>query len=236
MPHDWENAAEVRRWDQHATDANPIRPEQLDVLVAVLAGFWQPGRWAVDLGCGSGQVEKAIFDRIPAACVVGVDGSTEMMKLARERLATQLARFEAVRHDLAELSTLPLPAHPYQFVIAVQSLHHLSERDMRGAYAWAHGLLEPGGLFLLQDRLRVETSGVWRVMRAVWERQDREHGSAVADREGASFVDHERIVRERGDYPVLLDQHLSWLREAGFEAVCLHLHGNRALIAGYKPV
>jgi len=27
---------------------------------------------------------------------------------------------------------------------------------------------------------------------------------------------------------------LSWLRQAGFEATCLHLHLNRALIAGVK--
>ena len=31
-------------------------------------------------------------------------------------------------------------------------------------------------------------------------------------------------------------RHLGWMRDAGFEAACLHLHANRALIAGRKPV
>jgi len=235
MGHDWSDPEVARRWDRGAYDTNPTRREQLDILVSVLEGLWQPGGWLLDLGCGSGQVEQLIFDRIPDARVVGVDGSPAMTAIARERLTAHLDRFEIVLHDLSALPSLALPDRPYQFTIAVQSLHHLSPGDMRDAYRSVYGLLEPGGLFLLQDRLQVENSGVWPAMRQVWERQDREYGSRTADHEGASFPDHERTVRERGDYPVLLDEHLQWLKGAGFQTACLHLHGHRALLAGAKP-
>ena len=36
------------------------------------------------------------------------------------------------------------------------------------------------------------------------------------------------------DCPASLEEHLSWLRQVGFEATCLHLHLNRAVIAGVK--
>jgi tRNA (cmo5U34)-methyltransferase len=234
MPHDWHDPEAARRWDRGAAERNPVRAEQLDILVSLLAASWRPGDWLVDLGYGSGQVEEMIFGRVPDARIVGVDSSAAMMDLARERLAAFAGRFEGVRHDLAALDGLRLPEQPYRFAIAVQSLHHLSQEEMRAAYRWIHGRLEPGGLFLLLDRLRVENAEVWRVMRRVWERQDRVYGSAVAAHEGESFPAHEQVVRERGDRPVLLEQHLRWLREAGFDAACLHLHGNRALVAGIK--
>ena len=52
--------------------------------------------------------------------------------------------------------------------------------------------------------------------------------------EGTTFEEHQESVRVRGDLPASLEWHLDWLREAGFEATCLHLHANRALFAARK--
>lgn len=234
MAQDWHNPEVARHWDAQSNATNPVRREQLDILVTLVSRFIQPGNWLVDLGYGSGQVEQLLFDRSPDVHVVGVDSSAEMMKLASDRLADHVNQFESISHDLASLTSLSLPNHPYQFVIAIQSLHHLSKAAMRAAYDWIYQVLEPGGMFLLLDRLRVENDGVFEVMREVWLRQDDVYGSCVAPREGETFDNHERIVRDRGDYPVLLDEHLAWLKGSGFQAACLHLHGNRALIAGRK--
>lgn len=230
----WNNVEEVIRWDTEGEKHNPSRAEQLDILLAVMADAYVPGNWVLDLGFGSGKVEKLMFARIPHARVVGIDGSREMMKLAAERLAGERERYEAIEHDLAELSTLQLPKRTYQFAIAVQSLHHLPPDRMQAAYRWIYEQLAPNGLFLLLDRIKVDTPGLWPVYRSVWSRLDRLYGSVLAGHEGDSFAEHERIVRERGDLPVGLTQHLEWLRASGFEAACLHLHGHRALIAGRK--
>lgn len=234
MSHDWHDSSTARRWDSNSSRTNPTRSEQLDVLVSVLAALWRPGAWLLDLGFGSGQVEQRIFERIPEARVVGVDSSEAMMAIARARLVDYGDRFTSVRHDLAALEGAPLPDRRYQFAIAVQSLHHLAEPEMRAAYRFVHGRLDPGGVFLLLDRLKVEDEATWPLLRAVWERQDRVFGVPAAAHEGRDFADHQRTVRGRGDYPVLLDQHLLWLREAGFTPACLHLHGHRGLIAAAK--
>jgi len=231
---DWNDRDEVKRWDAQGYTRNPMREEQLDLLLSIIADHYQPGKWVLDLGYGSGQVEKMLFERIPDARVVGIDASQEMMALAAERLADYQDQYVSIEHDLANIGALTLPAHPYQFVIAIQSLHHLTPGEMQAAYQFIYNTLKPGGLFLLLDRMKVDTSKLWSVFQSVWSRQDRIYSTTALNHEGKDFADHEQIVRERGDLPVNQASHLTWMRDAGFEAACLHLHGNRALIAGRK--
>ena len=215
MTQDWSNPETVKMWDIHGNDRNPVRFEQLDILVSILADRYIPGHWILDLGYGSGQVEKVIFERIPDASVVGVDNSEAMMKLADERLKGYPNKFEGIKHNLSELHSLEIPNYKYQFVIACQSLHHLSKPQMSSAYQYIYKTLEPGGLFLLLDKFQVETEGIWKVMKTVWNRQDQLFGSIVSSHEGDSFEEHERRNRDWGDFPVPLNQHLSWLHECG---------------------
>jgi len=232
---DWKDAAHAAGWDAQGDKTNPTRQEHLDILLSVMADAYQPEKWTLDLGFGSGQVEKLIFDRIPQARVVGVDSSREMMALAAERLAPYAERYQAVEYDLAQIESLVLPEHPYQFVISIQALHHLTPDEMQTAYRFIYRVLEPGGLFLLLDRMHVDAAGLWTVFQSLWGRQDRVYGSIIKNHEGATFAEHEQRVRGRGDLPVGPEQHLIWMREAGFEAAILHLHGNRALIAARNP-
>src|SRR5690606_37883947 len=109
----------------------------------------------------------------------------------------------------------------------VQALHHLQPAEMQAAYHYIHRVLEPDGLFFLLDRIQVATPTLWPVYKSLWARLDSLHDSELADREGATFSEHEQRVAERGDRPVTLENHLDWLRTAGFEAAPLHIHGNR---------
>ena len=53
-------------------------------------------------------------------------------------------------------------------------------------------------------------------------------------RSGLSGDDFLQQQQRKEDYPASLEEHLIWLRQAGFEATCLHLHLNRALIVAVK--
>ncbi len=232
---DFQDKATAISWDKDTISANPSRPEQLDMLITLIEDGYQPGKTILDLGFGTGLVEEQIFRRIPVAQIVGVDASQAMMELAHPRLEAFKDQYVTVQHDLSQLDGLQLPERDYQFVFSVQTLHHLTDEQMQMAYHFIYNTLEAGGLFLLLDRIAVEKSALYDCYQSLWRRQDRVYGSQVASGEGATHTEHQAVVRTRGDIPMGLERHLELMREAGFEAACLHLQTNRALFAARKP-
>ncbi len=235
MPYqDFTDPKIAQTWDRDTTSGNPNRHEHIDLLLTLIQAEYQPGKAILDLGIGSGLVEDLLFYRIPRVQVVGVDVSPAMMALAQERLKAHTDQYALIEHDLKHIETLKLPQQAYQFVISIQTLHHLTADETRTLYRYIHQTLEPGGYFLLLDRIAVSQPALFACYQALWGWQDRQYGSKVVQAEGASFADHERIVRDRGDQPLGLEQLLTLMRETGFEAACLHLQTNRALLAARK--
>lgn len=76
-----------------------------------------PGR-VLDLGIGTGETTRRLLERYPNARVTGLDSNPEMVFKARE------LDVEEVR--LARMED-PLPDGPWDLVISVLSVHHLTD-------------------------------------------------------------------------------------------------------------
>jgi tRNA (cmo5U34)-methyltransferase len=226
----WHDPEFAAAWDRVASAGHPLRAEQLDLLLTVVARHYRPGTAILDLGIGSGQVEALLFERLPGAEVVGVDGSAAMLALARERLATVADRCTLLQCDFAGLAGLRLPARAYGIVVSVQALHHVPHAVQRAAVRYAHAALAPGGLFLLMERIRLDAAPLAGVYAALWERLERVSGVAH-DWNPARYLQR---LAEGADHVAAVEDHLAWLREAGFAAACLDLRLDRALLAGVK--
>lgn len=231
---DWTDPQMARNWSADPLSHNPTRKEQLDILLTLLASEYRQHTTILDIGMGSGIVEEMIFGRIPHAYVVGVDSSRAMLELAYERLRGYEGQYEVVVHDLTQLDTLELPEEEYSVVISVQTIHNLEDSHKKAIFKLAYDALQPGGLFLLLDRIAIDTPALFGLYKGLWDRLDRVHSGHL--REGATLDEHRERIAERGDVPITLEQHLDWLREARFEAACLHLHGIRALFGARKPI
>lgn len=229
---DWKDPETAQSWDVDPSRRNPLRVEQLDILLSIVAAEYRPGDTIIDVGMGAGHVEALLFERVPGAQVLGIDSSEAMLALAHARLRDYEHKYSVVMYDLREIGTLQLPPVRYSIAISVQTIHNVEDEYKRETLAFLHRTLAPGGLFLLLDRIAVTTPNLYDTYKAMWDRLDRAHDTQM--REGDTFEEHIDRVRTRGDLPISLEQHLRWLREAGFEAACLHLHGNRALFAGRK--
>jgi tRNA (cmo5U34)-methyltransferase len=91
----------------------PRYDELQDAAVAAIP--FAPRR-VLELGIGTGETTKRILDAHPEARITGLDSSPEMVFRARELVAdVRLARMED-----------PLPDGPWDLVISVLSVHHLT--------------------------------------------------------------------------------------------------------------
>ena len=92
----------------------PRYDELQDATVAAIP--FPPGR-ALELGIGTGETTRRILDAYPQAQITGLDSSPEMVFRARELVDdVRLARMED-----------PLPDGPWDLVISVLSVHHLTD-------------------------------------------------------------------------------------------------------------
>lgn len=78
----------------------------------------------LDLGIGTGETSRRLLDAYPGARITGLDSSPEMVFRARRLgIEVRLARMED-----------PLPDGPWDLVIAVLSVHHLTGERKRDLF------------------------------------------------------------------------------------------------------
>jgi tRNA (cmo5U34)-methyltransferase len=99
--------AEVPRYDElqdEAVKAIPFTPDRV-----------------LELGMGTGETTRHLLEAYPDAWVIGLDSSPDMVyRLRNEYDDVQLARMED-----------PLPDGPWDLVISVLSVHHLTDDQKR---------------------------------------------------------------------------------------------------------
>ena len=102
--------AEVPRYDElqvAAIDAIPFAPARV-----------------LELGVGTGETTRALLERYPDAALTGLDASADMVFRARELgIEVRLARMED-----------PLPDGPWDLVLSVLSVHHLTDEGKRDLF------------------------------------------------------------------------------------------------------
>jgi trans-aconitate 2-methyltransferase len=99
----------------------------------------------LDAGCGSGAVTAQLLERLPQGRVVAVDGSPQMVALARATLDP--ARAEVMVGDLLELEL----AEPVDVVFSSATFHWVPDHPR--LFARLRSALKPGG------RLRTQCGG-----------------------------------------------------------------------------
>ncbi|MFV0423612.1 ArsR/SmtB family transcription factor [Oleidesulfovibrio sp.] len=116
---------------------------------------------AVDFGCGTGTMLKAMMQK--ADEVIGVDGSPRMLELARRRFEEDAER---VSLRIGDLEHLPLADGEADFAVVSMVLHHLSHPG--AALKEVRRVLSKGGILVLADfdkhedeRMRTEYGDRW---------------------------------------------------------------------------
>lgn len=104
----------------------------------------EPCRYAVDLGCGTGELLLRL--RSKAGFVIGIDSSRKMLDQAR-KLITNDSRNVELR--LGELEHLPVGNGEADLAVISMVMHHLA--DPEKVAAEVSRILKKGGMFIIAD-------------------------------------------------------------------------------------
>jgi tRNA (cmo5U34)-methyltransferase len=114
------------------------------VARAAATGSRSAGR-ALELGTGTGRTTLAVLARQPDVHVVGLDGSEQMLTVARARLPLEQVDLVVGRLDDE------LPPGRFDVVFSALAVHHLDGPGKAQLFRRVYEALAPGGRFVLGD-------------------------------------------------------------------------------------
>jgi trans-aconitate 2-methyltransferase len=130
-PRDWDAAT----YERLSAPMTAMGSEVLDRLV--LRG----DETVLDAGCGTGNVTRMLYERLPQGRVIAVDAAPSMVEQARELLP---AAVEVRRADLLELKL----DEPVDAVLSTATFHWIGDHER--LFANLHAALRPGGRLVAQ--------------------------------------------------------------------------------------
>jgi ubiquinone/menaquinone biosynthesis C-methylase UbiE len=113
-----------------------------------------PG-WALDIGCGPGQIVMKLAERLPKWKFLGIDRSPTMLRRAVEaRDSSESARAakESAHFSTGDASSLPFCDGTFDLVLCNSVLHHIG--DPGRLLAEIRRVAKPAGAILLRDLRR----------------------------------------------------------------------------------
>ena len=165
---------------------------ELQDTIALATGV---GREAVlELGVGTGETTRRVLARHPDASLIGIDESEGMVAAA----ATVVPEADLRVGRLED----PLPAGPFDLVVAALAVHHLDGPGKADLFARVRAVLAVGGRFVMGDVV-------------------------VPDDPADAITPLDREI----DSPSTIDEQLEWLSAAGLAASVVWRHRDLVVIA-----
>jgi tRNA (cmo5U34)-methyltransferase len=220
----------AQNWTDDDTDAFakygdalvPRREEQIATVCDLLSDL--PVPYVLDLCCGEGRLSEEYLGRSPEAKVRLMDGSAEMLSRAGRRLSRFAGRHAQVQADIADRDWRT--GESYGGVMTSLAVHHLDGPGKQELYRDIHGMLRPGGAFVMADLVEPAGPAARKLAGDQWDRSVQQASQEL-------FGGDEALTAFRGwdwnyyrlpgpdpfDLPSSAAEHLDWLRAAGFAEV-----------------
>lgn len=217
--------AEAAHYDARILRIVPGYREQGEILLSLLPFSATTPIRVLDLGCGTGALSSLVLSAFLAATVTACDLAETMLDICRQRLAQYSLRVVFLR---ADFSSTEFGIDDFDAVVSGLAIHHLDAAQTKDLYKRICRALRPGGMFLNRELVLGQTQLWTRRYEQLW----RDHVAAGGEQDSEWFQSY---LDE--DQPAAVDDHLTWLREAGFEDVACHYRRlNFAIFGGSKRV
>ena len=230
----WADKDFSRLYREAADIYMPFRRRFIDVTKSLYSFFYKDRSdiSVLDLGCGDGFFTEELLKDFSPATVTLSDGSSDMLKAARERLKdrSNVEYLQTSFQDIIDSDTL---IGNFDFIYSSFAIHHLNLPDKKRLYSKIYNILNPGGCFIHNDVVAPQSDMVETWYLRLW----REWIDEFPDKKLSQGMEviPEKYKESPDDFPDSLKTHLELLRETGFTDVdCFFKYGIFALFGGFK--
>ncbi|MEO0378596.1 MAG: methyltransferase domain-containing protein, partial [Cyanobacteria bacterium P01_A01_bin.17] len=134
----YDNLAKIYdwRWRRYLTNTLSFLVDWADVSAAATV---------LDVGCGTGELERLLAEKNPHQTIIGVDISKQMILQAKKKLEHS----DRVRFEQASASSLPASDNDFDMAISASAFHYFPEPER--ALAELRRVLRSGGEVVILD-------------------------------------------------------------------------------------
>lgn len=163
----------------------------------------------LDLGCGTGNELKGIFNKLPNAKITGIDLAENMTQLLISKYPDKAVDIDII---IASFADMEFEKHRYDYCVSVQAMHHYKSDKKIVIYRNIADALKPDGSFILGDYVVEKDEMIECLMR------------------------YDRLVRAEPDniyhidIPFTVEEEISILNEAGFKKVEIMHHKKNGVV------
>lgn len=204
---------QVHEYESLMEKVVPQYKKQHEIIYELLPGEAGEKTRVLDLGCGNGVLSKLVLKKNPQAYVVGFDLTPKMLEAYLQNLSEYNGRYELIQGDYRFDSI----GSNYDAVLAGLTLHHLTWGQRKDFYRLIYDILAEGGVFILNDIIIDED----------WDTRKKHYDSWMQFIESnGEDPDYWLTRHKKKDFPVTLEDHFKWLKEAGFSETACHWRFN----------
>jgi tRNA (cmo5U34)-methyltransferase len=150
--HEWSSKEYVRNWATRQDRYEDERRPQFQMIADAIPFTRDAAMQILDLGAGYGALTQFLLEHFPNATALCQDGSQEMAKLGRQRMAKWKSRFDYVIVDFSKPGWSRAIHGPFDAIVSTIAIHNVRFPGIiEGIYEEAFQLLKPGGCFLNLD-------------------------------------------------------------------------------------
>ena len=220
------------RYDQFAAVTMGDRRHQRSYLQDLLHRQPLTHGAFLDLGCGTGFFSEVFFEHKPDFRGHLVDGSADMLELARQRVQKDGRRvsFQHALFDAIDWPALPV----FDVVFSGYAIHHLTDTGKWQLFASIHAHLEPGGAFILFDNFLPNHPEDRDLIEFLTCREIERKTRHITPLEQIIETDR-KLKAAENDQEASFEEHLRQLRALGFgHVVPVFLEARYGGIVAYK--
>lgn len=209
-------------YDRMIEKVVPYYHEQHEVILSLVPFAKDDKLKILDLGIGTGVLGRILLQNFPNSMVHGIDISEKMIEVCKGALKDLEGRYTLSCGDIEKADL----GADHNIIVAGLTIHHLTDEAKREFFGKIYSSLNNKGVFLIRDIIKSGSDRMNELYHRLWRDHARRNG-----------FDPDKIDKnsKEQDIPTTLENHITWLKEAGFKDVdCVWKYYNFAIFAAYK--